>query len=69
MGPGLILLVRSQSLDGYGDDSRSSKHQIQSVPHITWANFHLAVVPLWLSARLVSWDLTGTGHSEIVVDL
>ena len=23
----------------------------------------------WLSARLVSRDLTGTGHSEIVVDL
>ena len=30
---------------------------------------HLAAVPPWLSARLVSWDLTGTGHSKIVVDL
>ena len=29
----------------------------------------LANGPLWLYARLVSWDLTGTGHSEIVVDL
>ena len=29
----------------------------------------MAAVPPWLSARLVSWDLTGTGHSEIVVDL
>ena len=24
---------------------------------------------LWLSAGLVSWDLTGTGHSEIAVEL
>ena len=24
---------------------------------------------LWLSAALVSWDLTGTGHSEIAVEL
>ena len=69
MEPGFILLVGSQSLGEYGDDSWSSEHRIQSVSHIAWANFHLAAVPLWLSARLVSWDLTGTGHSEIVVDL
>ena len=24
---------------------------------------------LWLSAGLVSWDLTGAGHSEIAVEL
>lgn len=69
MGPGLIPLVGSQSLDEHGDDSWSTGHRIQSVPHIAWANFHLAAVPPWLSTRLVSWDLTGTGHSEIVVDL
>ena len=69
MEPGLILLVGSQSLGEYGDDSWSTEHRIQSVAHIAWANFHLAAVPPWLSARLVSWDLTGTGHSEIVVDL
>ena len=69
MGPGLILVVGSQSLDEYGDDSCSTGHRIQSVPHIAWANFHLAAVPPWLSARLVSWDLTGTGHSETVVYL